>query len=116
MSEIRQGQVFWIEFGPRSGSAPRDRHLCVIVQNDVFNRSAIATTVVCLITSNLTRARAPGNVLLQKGEAGLLKPSVVNIAQILTVDKAELAEYAGNLNAASATAVRDGLHLLFERL
>jgi mRNA interferase MazF len=116
VSEIRQGQVFWIDFGPRKGSAPADRHPCVIVQNDVFNRSAIGTTIVCLITSNLTRAKAPGNVLLNEGEAGLLKPSVVNVSQILTVDKAELVEYAGKLNAASAAAVRDGLHLLFERL
>ena len=116
MSEIRQGQVFWIEFGPRTGSSPADRHPCVVVQNDVFNRSAIGTTVVCLITSNLARAKAPGNVLLKKGEAGLLKPSVINVSQILTIDKSELLEYIGKLNAASVAAVRDGLHLLFERL
>ena len=116
MNEIRQGQVFWIDFGPRSGSTPADRHPCVVVQNDIFNRSAIGTTVVCLITSNLTRAKAPGNVFLKKGEGGLSKPSVVNVSQLLTVDKAELVEYLGKLNASSAAAVRDGLHLLFERL
>jgi len=116
VSEIRQGQVFWLDFGPAEGSVPADRHPCVVVQNDVFNRSAIATTVVCLITSNLTRAKAPGNVLLKKGEAGLAKLSVVNVSQVLTVDKTELVEYAGKLGAASAAAVRDGLHLLFENL
>lgn len=116
MSEIRQGHVFWIDFGPRAGSAPADRHPCVVVQNDVFNRSAISTAIVCLITSNLTRAKAPGNVLLKKGEAGLAKASVVNVSQILTLDKAELTEYVGKLNAVSVAAVRDGLHLLFERL
>jgi mRNA interferase MazF len=88
----------------------------VVVQNDIFNRSAIASTVVCLITSNLARAKAPGNVLLKKGEAGLTKPSVVNVSQILTVDKAELVEYAGKLSAASTDAVLDGLHLLSEKL
>jgi mRNA interferase MazF len=76
----------------------------------------MGTTVVCLITSNLTRANAPGNVLLTQGEAGLLRTSVVNVSQIVTVDKAELIEYVGHLNAVSAAAVRDGLHLLFERL
>jgi mRNA interferase MazF len=116
VKEVRQGQVFWLDFGPLAGSAAADRHPCVVVQNDVFNRSAIATTVVCLITSNLTRARAPGNVLLKKVEAGLSKPSVVNVSQILTVDKTDLVEYAGQLSASSAAAVRDGLHLLFEDL
>jgi mRNA interferase MazF len=80
----------------------------VVVQNE--------TSVVCLITSNLSRANAPGNVLLKKGEANLPKPSVVNVSQILTVDKSELVEQVGKLSAGAAEAVRDGLHLLFDRL
>lgn len=116
MSEVRQGQVYWLDFGPAIGSAPAERHPCVIVQNDVFNRSAIRTTVVCLITSNLTRAGAPGNVPLKKGEANLPKASVVNVSQILTVEKADLVEHVGKLGAAAVAAVRDGLHLLFDRL
>ena len=88
----------------------------MVVQNDIFNRSAIATSIVCLITSNLSRANAPGNVLLKAGEAGLPKASVVNVSQILTVDKAELVECAGRLSGAATGAVRDGLHLLFDRL
>jgi mRNA interferase MazF len=71
---------------------------------------------VCLITSNLDRAKAPGNVLLKKGEANLPKASVVNISQILTVDKSELVECIGKLSSVAAIAVRDGLHLLFDRL
>jgi mRNA interferase MazF len=82
----------------------------------VFNRSAIRTSVVCLITSNLSRANAPGNVLLKKGEANLPKASVVNVSQILTVDKAELGECSGKLSSTAAQAVRDGLHLIFDRL
>ena len=108
MSEIRQGQVYWLDFGPRASSAPAERHACVVVQNDIFNQSAIAT--------NLSRANAPGNVLLKKGEANLPKASVVNISQILTVDKTELAEYVGKLSSTAASAVSDGLHLLFDRL
>jgi len=116
VTAVRQGQVYWIDFGPSMGSAPADRHPCVVVQNDVFNRSAIATTVVCLITSNLTRAKAPGNVLLKKGDANLPKGSVVNVSQIVTLDKSELTEYSGALSRSAAEAVRDGLHLLFDRL
>jgi mRNA interferase MazF len=116
VSEVRQGQVYWLDFGPATGSAPAERHPCVVVQNDIFNRSAIATSVVCLITSNLSRADAPGNVLLKKGEGNLPKASVVNVSQILTVDKAELVDYSGRLGIASASAVCEGLHLLFDRL
>jgi mRNA interferase MazF len=116
VSEIRQGQVYWLDFGPAKGSAPAERHPCVVVQNDIFNQSAVRTSVVCLITSNLSRADAPGNVLLKKGEANLPKASVVNISQVLTVDKAELVEYIGRISGPAAAAVREGLHLLFDRL
>lgn len=116
MSEVWQGQVYWLDFGPATSSAPAERHPCVVVQNDLFNRSAISTSVVCLITSNLSRAKAPGNVLLKKGEGGLTKASVVNVSQILTVDKAELVGCVGKLSAPSASAVRDGLHLLFDNI
>jgi mRNA interferase MazF len=71
---------------------------------------------VCLITSNLSRAKAPGNVPLKRGEAGLAKASVVNVSQILTVDKAELTDCSGKLSGAAANAVREGLNLLFDRL
>jgi mRNA interferase MazF len=72
--------------------------------------------VVCLITSNPTRAHAPGNVLLKKGEADFPRESVVNISQVLTVDKAELVEYVGRISGPAAAAIREGLHLLFDRL
>ena len=114
MNQLRQGQVYWFDFRPAIGSSPAERHPCVVVQNDTFNRSAIQTTVVCLITSNLKWGRAPGNVLLKKGEANLKKPSVVNVSQIFTVDKEDLAEYTGTLSVTSTAAVRTGLHLLFE--
>ncbi|MGO4885421.1 MAG: type II toxin-antitoxin system PemK/MazF family toxin [Bryobacteraceae bacterium] len=73
------------------------------------------TTIACLITSNLTRAEAPGNVLLEPGEGNLNRVSVVNVSQIVTVDKTELSERVGRLPAARVAAIERGLHLLFDR-
>jgi mRNA interferase MazF len=116
VSELWQGQVYRCDFGPAVGAEPAERHPCLVVQNDIFNRSAIATTVVCLITSNLSRAKAPGNVLLQKGDANLPKASVVNVSQIVTIDKAALDEYLGTLSNSAIGGVLRGLHLLFDRV
>ena len=112
---IRQGEVYWIDFGTAAGSAPAERHPCVVVQSDLFNRSRILTTVVCLVTPNLSRAQAPGNVLLERGEGDLRMPSVVNVSQVVTVDKSELSERIGRLPAVKIDAIRRGLHLLFDR-
>ena len=116
MSGIRQGEVYWIDLGPPSGSEPGGRRPWVVVQNDLFNRSAIATTVICAITSNLKRAEAPGNVALRKGDANLPKASVVNVSQIVTVDKIELTERVGKLDAATIDRIGQGLRLLLDRL
>lgn len=113
-TEIRQGDVYWLDFGAATGSSPAERHPCVVVQSDAFNRSNIATTVVCLITSNMARAAAPGNVALKKGEAGLPKPSVVNVSQVVTVGKGEIEERVGRLPSAALGLVLTGLRLVFE--
>ena len=110
---IHQGDVFWIDLGEPRGSAPGYRHPHVVVQNNVFNQSRINTVVVCVITSNLARAAAPGNVLLRKGEAGLSKASVVNVSQVITVDKAELGARIGTLSPKRTRDVIDGLASVF---
>ncbi len=72
---INQGDIFWVELDEPTGSSPGYRHPHVVIQNNVFNRSRINTVVVCALTSNLQRAAAPGNVLLEPGEADLSKQS-----------------------------------------
>jgi len=51
--------------------------------------------VVCPDYLESEQGEGAGNVLLKKGEANLPKASVVNVSQILTVDKAELTECIG---------------------
>jgi len=109
---IRQGDIFWVSLGVPKGSEPGFRHPHVVVQNNVFNRSRINTVVVCALTSNLKRAGSPGNVLILKGEGGLRKDSVVNISQVVTVDKDDLVEKIGSLSMARTNEVIEGVKLL----
>jgi mRNA interferase MazF len=111
---INQGDVFWVDLGLPSGSAPGYRHPHVVIQNNVFNRSRIKTLVVCALTSNLKRAAAPGNVLLDQGEANLSKRSVVNVSQIFAVDKSALLDKIGTLPPQRVRQILNGLQLLLE--
>jgi mRNA interferase MazF len=110
---IRQGEVYWMHFGAPEGSEPAGRRPALVVQHDRFNRSAISTTVVAAVTSNLRLAAMPGNVRLRRGEAGLLLPSVVNISQLRTVDRSRLGERVGILGPARLLEVLEGIALLF---
>jgi mRNA interferase MazF len=109
---INQGDIFWVDLGEPSGSEPAYRHPHLVIQNNVFNKSRIDTVVVCSLTSNLRRAESPGNVLLAKGEANLPKSSVINITQIFTVNKRDLAEKIGSLSRDRMAQVLEGIDLL----
>lgn len=107
--KIDRGDVFWI--GPEEPREPVSGypHPHVVVQDDVFNHSRVATVVVCALTSNLHRASWPGNVLLGAGEGGLSKRSVVVVSQVSSVEKARLGERIGSLSEARVEEILDGL-------
>ncbi|MEQ8540972.1 MAG: type II toxin-antitoxin system PemK/MazF family toxin [Coleofasciculus sp. D1-CHI-01] len=111
---VKQGDIYWVDLGDPVGSAPGFLHPHVVIQNDAFNQSQIRTIVVCALTSNLKRASAPGNVLLEPKEANLPKQSVVNISQVFTVDRSQLAEKIGTLSPRRVRQILDGLQLLLE--
>jgi mRNA interferase MazF len=111
---INQGDIYWIELDEPEGSETVYKHPHVIVQNNLFNRSQIRTVLVCPLTSNLKRASAPGNVLLDKKESNLSKQSVVNVSQVLTVDKTQLDGYVGTLSTKRLTEILNGIKLVLE--
>ena len=112
---INQGDIYWIDLDDPEGSEPGYRHPHVVVQNNLFNRSNIRTVLVCPLTSNLKRAAAPGNVLLDPSESTLPKQSVVNVSQVFTVDKTQLDEYVGTLSARRLTDILKGIKLVIEQ-
>jgi len=111
---IHQGDVYWVRLREPSGSEPGYRHPHVVIQNNLFNHSRIGTVVVASLTSNLRRAKAPGNVLLEKGEANLPRKSVVNISQMFTVNKNDLKEKIGTLSPERMYEILMGMRLLTE--
>jgi mRNA interferase MazF len=106
---VARGDLFWIAPDPERGSIPGHPHPHVVVQDDVFNRSRIHSVVVCALTSNLRRASEPGNVLLDPGEGGLERRSVVVVSQISAVDRAQLGERIGALTEARVDQIVAGL-------
>ncbi|WP_123370785.1 type II toxin-antitoxin system PemK/MazF family toxin [Cellulomonas sp. PhB150] len=106
---IARGEVYWADPGEPDGSRPALRRPVVVVQDDAYNASALATTLVAVMTSNTALAGMPGNVLVPAGAAGLPRDSVVNVTALVTMNKRELVERAGMLPAALAYDVSRGL-------
>jgi mRNA interferase MazF len=108
-TRIDRGDVFWIDPDDSRGPIPSYSHPHVVVQDDVFNHSRVATVIVCALTSNLHRAHEPGNVLLDLGEGNLPQQSVVVVSQVTSVDKTRLGERIGSLSNPRVDQILAGL-------
>jgi mRNA interferase MazF len=111
---MQRGEVWWASLPEPSGSGPGYRRPVLILQADDFNRSRLSTVIVAVITSNVALAQAPGNVLVRARRAGLPRDSVVNVSQLLTVDKRLLTEKVRVLDSESMAEVSEGLRLVLD--
>ena len=109
---INYGDIFWVAADESIGAISGSPHPHVVVQADVFNHSRISTVVVCSLSSNLKRVSEPGVVLLEEGEGGLERQSVVIASQVSSIDKARLGERIGSLTAQRTDQVLAALRLL----
>ena len=110
--KIQRGELWWAGLAAPRKSEPGYRRPVLVVQSDDFNRSKIATVIVATISTNLALAEAPGNVRVTRGETKLGKESVVNVSQLVTLDKGFLEERIGRLPAALLARVEQGLRMV----
>lgn len=111
---MRRGDIWWASLPEPVKSEPGFRRPVFIIQSDDFNRSRIATVVAVVITSNTRLAQAPGNVFLSQKLSGLPKDSVVNVSQVVTLDKSCLTEKVGVLTPETIDRIEKGLRLVLQ--
>ena len=84
----------------------------VIVSSNEFNASKIKTIIAAVVTSNLRLSQSPGNFELSTKSSGLSRASVVNISQIITIDKLFLVSKVGKLTNKQNLLLNEGLKLV----
>ena len=109
---MERGDIWWAQLPDPVASEPGFRRPVVIVQSNAFNRSRIRTVIAVVVTSNLSLAEAPGNVLLLSSESGLPKDSVANVSQIITLDRDFLTEKCGRVPLRLIRSINEGLRLV----
>jgi mRNA interferase MazF len=109
---MRRGEIWWASLGEPRGSGPGFRRPVLVVQSNDFNESAIRSSICAAISSNLRLAEAPGNVRIAPHASGLPQDSVVNVSQLITLDKRILTERVGRLAAESFRDVEAGIKLV----
>ncbi|MFY9529114.1 MAG: type II toxin-antitoxin system PemK/MazF family toxin [Candidatus Acidiferrales bacterium] len=108
----QRGEIWWASLPRPVGSGPGYRRPVLVIQANEFNASRIQTVVVAAITSNVKLVAAPGNVLCARRDTGLPRKSVMNVSQIVTLDKSLLTERVGLLPSRLLQQVENGLRLV----
>ena len=111
---IRRGDIHWASLREPTGSEPGHRRPVLVVSSDRFNQSRISTVLAVAITSNLRLSDAPGNVELAAEESGLDRDSVVNVSQIVTLDKSALSDWVGTVEPVTMRRIEVGLALALD--
>ena len=109
---IKRGEIWWAELPEPVGSEPGYKRPLLIVQANEFNKSKINTIIALAITTNMRLAGAPGNVLLSAKQSKLPKESVINISQIITIDKSFLTEKVHRISNKIMAIVEEGMKLV----
>jgi mRNA interferase MazF len=111
---IKRGQIWWAGLPEPVGSGPGYRRPVLIVQSNEFNQSNINTVIAAVIASNTGLAAAPGNVVLTRKMSKLNKKSVVNVSQLITIDKTLCTEKVHTLPSNVMTEVDNGIRLVLK--
>ena len=111
---IKRGEIWWAELPEPVGAGPGYKRPLVIIQSNDFNKSRINTIIAAAITSNIRLAAAPGNVLISSNKSKLPKESVINISQIITIDRSFLTEKAHTLSNKIMAQVDEGVLLVLK--
>jgi mRNA interferase MazF len=109
VSHPLRGAIYWLDLGEPKGSVPALQRPTLIISDDRYNASALRTVTVAALTSNMKRASQPGNVAVPAELSGLDRDSVVNVTQLITVDRSELSDACGMLPTELMAQVDAGL-------
>ena len=109
---MKKGEIWWASLPTPRGSEPGFRRPVIIVSANDFNDSQIQTVLVAVVSSNLKLANAPGNIGLPKATSKLKKDSVINVSQVLTLDKKFLQKKVVKINAKYLKELDVGLRLV----
>jgi len=109
---MKRGEIWWAELPDPTRSEPGYKRPVLIVQADAFNKSRIRTVIAAALTKNLNLAQAPGNVLVSPKQSGLTQKSVINVSQLVTLDKSFLTERVRALPPSTLAKVEQGLRLV----
>jgi len=99
--KLTLGDIYWLRLSEDVS------HPQVVITID----SSVMVTVVAL-TTNMLKVSFPGNILLDPGEGGLTKRSIIEVSKRLTINKSQLSDYVGRLSEQRLNEILAGINFV----
>ena len=94
---VARGELYYADLSPVVGSEQGGLRPVLIIQNNIGNKYS-PTVIIAAITSQISKAKLPTHIELDKNKYPLSKDSVVLLEQLRTLDKLRLKEKIGTLD------------------
>lgn len=94
---MKVGDIYWLK------SDTLVSHPRVIVEINEENLYVVS------LTTNMNKVGQPGNILLEIGEGGLEKQSIVEVAKSEWLNRSSLAKYIGTLSQKRVDEILQGI-------
>jgi mRNA interferase MazF len=104
----RRGEIWLVNFNPGRGSEQKGIRPALVIQNDTGNLHASITIVAAITT---TIKEFPVTIVVPSGEGGLRQRSMINLTQVLTIDKERLQKRLGNLSDVTLQRVNEAIRI-----
>ena len=112
---VKKGEIYLCCLEKSNGSVQYGYRPVLVIQTNEINKYS-TTAIVASITSKIKKEQYPTHILIGE-ECGLLKPSMVELEQMLTVDvNYSLRKYIGEVTDPDKLhEIRRGLAMVFDK-
>jgi len=109
-----RGTVVSVNLDPSVGREIMKERPCLIVQSDLLNKYSQLTVVVPITDGGHVPRIGPTWVPIPKGEAGLIKDSLVVCHQIRVVDESRIGRIWGQVKPGTLARVAEALKIVLD--
>ena len=110
----RRGDVYMARLDPREGSEQAGQRPVVVVSRDSINEHSSVVVIVPVTDRAHKKTIYPSHVILQMGEGGLTKDSVVLGEQVRAISTTRLIRFMGHLPNASIAQIASALKIVLD--
>ena len=109
--KLKKFHIYLADLNPRLGTEPGKVRPVVIVQTDLLN-PVHPSTIVCPVTTNISREVGILRVFISKNDSGLQKDSDILVDQIRAIDNRRFKKHIGKLPRPLQQTLLDNLQIL----